>query len=185
VFTAGWAELVLRHPAELSLATLTPRQATLRLAKRLLLLAPEKTAEELESSDSPEGWDPPRVARHVERAVAQAYQAYRRARWLHLLHDCDIVYREPNAPNARLLRLRDGALVEAGEVSPDWAPTERARPTPLPGAFASFDRAKYNRLRVLTTELKRVARDGGHVSVHFGPRQAIANRWLPGLLRLV
>jgi hypothetical protein len=40
-------------------------------------------------------------------------------------------------------------------------------------------------LRVLTSELKRIARDGGHVSVHFGPRSAIASRWLPGLLRSV
>lgn len=185
VFVAGWAELVSRHPAELASGTQSPRQATLRLAKRLWLVAPDKPADAAESGDAPEGWDAARVARHIERAAAQAYQAYRRARWLHLLHDCDVVYREPLSRNTRLLRMRDGALVEAGEVPADWAATERARPLRPPHAFASFDRAKYNRLRVLTTELKRVARDGGHVAVQFGPRSVIADRWLPGVLRLV
>ncbi len=185
VFAAGWAELVARHPAELSSATLAPRQATLRLAKRLLLATPDKAADAAESDDTPDGWDPARVARHIERAAAQAYQAYRRTRWLHLLHDCDIVYREPDGATTRRLRMRDGALVEADEVSADWAPIERARPVQPPHALASFDRAKYNRLRVLTTELKRVARDGGHVSIKFGPRWAIQSGWLLGTLRLV
>jgi DNA polymerase III subunit epsilon len=185
VFAAGWAELVARHPKELSSAALTSRFGTLSLAKRLLLAAPESAAEEAESSEGPEGWDPARVARHIERAAAQAYQAYRRARWLHLLHDCDIVYREPDSAETRLLRVRDGALLEAKVVPPNWAPTERARPAPQAHAFASFDRAKYNRLRVLTTELKRVARDGGQVSVHFGPRRALAPRWLLAALRFV
>ena len=102
--------------------------ASLQLAKQLLLSAPNKAAEEPENSDKPEGWDAERVARHIERAVAQAYQAYRRARFLQLLHDCDIVYREPDGAQARLLRIRDGALVEASEASLDWAPSERARP---------------------------------------------------------
>lgn len=185
VFAAGWAELVARHLRELAGSALTPRQSTLRLAKRLLLAAPENAAEEPESPDSPEGWYPARVARHIERAAAQAYQAYRRARWLRLLHDCDIVYREPDSVVTRLLRLRDGALADASVVSPDWAPSERARRSHSPQAFAAFDRAKYNRLRVLTSELKRIARDGGYVAVHFGPRRAIASRWLLGALRLV
>jgi len=145
VFAAGWAELVARHPAELSSATLRPRQATLRLAKRLLLGLSDKAAEAPESGDSPEGWDPARVARHIEQAAARAYQAYRRTRWLHLLHDCDIVYREPDATNARLLRMRGGHLIEASDVLLDCAPTERARPVQSPGARAGFDRSKYNR----------------------------------------
>jgi DNA polymerase-3 subunit epsilon len=185
VFAAGWAELVARHPAELAGLRPTPRLRTLRLAKRLLLAAPESAAEEPESSDKPQGWDAARVARHVERAAAQAYQAYRRARWLHLLHDCDIVYREPDATDARLLRVREGALVEASVASPGWAPTEPARPGRASAPFVSFDRAKYNRLRVLSSELKRIARDGGHIAVHFGPRRAIPNRWLVAALRLV
>lgn len=185
VFAAGWAELVARHPAEFALAALRPRHGALQLARRLLLSGPQQAAEEPESSDKPEGWDPARVARHIERAVAQAYQAYRRARWLQLLHDCDLVYREPNSAQARRLRIRDGALTEVGEAPLDWAPTERARPGPAQRADAAFDRAKYDRLRVLTTELKRVVRDGGQLAVHFGPGSQIRKHWLAAALRLV
>jgi hypothetical protein len=184
VFAAGWAELVARHSAALALAKVQPRHGALQLAKYLLLSTSSKAAEEPELADKPEGWDPPRVARHVERAVAQAYQVYRRARFLWLLHDCDIVYREPASAQARWLRVRDGALNEATDVTPDWLPSERSRPPPsLPRA--SFDRTKYDRLRVLTTELKRIVRDGGQVAVHFGPLASVPPRWLSGVLRLV
>ena len=183
VFAAGWAELAARHPAEFLLATTKAQKAALHLAKRLLLSAPNK--EELENSAKPDGWDEGRVARHIERASAQAYQAYRRARWLHLLHDCDVVYREPESAHARLLLIRNGALAEAREIKLDWRPSERVRPVGPPRALPEFDRAKYDRLRVLTSELKRIARDGGHVAVHFGPQTAIPQRWLAGVLRLV
>ena len=185
VFAAGWEELVVRHSAALALAKARPRHGALQLAKHLLLLAPSKVAEEPELSDNPEGWDPARVARHVERALAQAYQVYRRARFLWLLHDCDIVYREPDSAQARLLRMRDGALSEAADVTLAWLPCERSRPLPEQRASATFDRTKYDRLRVLTTELKRVVRDGGQVAVHFSPRASVSPRWLSGVLHLV
>ena len=185
VFAAGWAELLGRQREAFALAASRPRHGVLQLAKQLLLSAPQKAAEEPENSDKSQGWDPERVARHIERAVAHAYQAYRRARFLHLLQDCDLLYREPDAVQGRLLRLRQGALVEAREASLDWAPSERARPLAALRVVASFDRAKYDRLRVLSTELKRIVRDGGQVVVHFGPGSSIRQRWLFGLLRLV
>lgn len=185
VFAAGWDELVTRHSAAFAVAKARPRHGALQLAKQLLLCAPSKAAEEPELADSAEGWDPARVARHVERALAQAYQVYRRARFLWLLHDCDIVYREPDSTQGRLLRMRDGALSEAADVPSNFRPSERLRRTLEQHAIASFDRTKYDRLRVLTTELKRIIRDGGQVTVLFGPRASVPSRWLSGALRLV
>jgi hypothetical protein len=144
------------------------------------LLAAAPSEDDAESADSRE-WDPARVARHVERALAQAYRAYRRAHWLGLLHDSDVVYREPGAERARLLEVRDGVVVATRDVSLDHVPAEHVRP-PLLGRRASFDRAKYDRLRVLTTELKRVVRDGGIVCVHFGPKRRLPQRLLAGAL---
>jgi predicted GIY-YIG superfamily endonuclease len=187
VFAAGWAELAARHAAEFQRAATKPRRGALRLAKQLLLSTSNKASEEPENGAKPEGWDAERVARHIERASVQAYQAYRRARWLRLLHDCDVLYREPASAHARLLLIRNGALAEAREVTLDWAPSERVRRGPQQQrALPVFDRAKYDRLRVLSSELKRIARDGGHVAVHLGPRSAmIPQRWLLGVLRLV
>jgi hypothetical protein len=182
VFAAGWAVLVARH-AELGSQAREPRRIALELAKKLLRSAPSKS-EDSGADEKPEGWDAERVARHIERTAAQAYQSYRRARWLQLLHDADIVYREPESARARCWKIRSGALLEASDVALGWVPTERV-PTARARAPAHFDRAKYDRLRVLTTELKRVARDGGWVTVHFGPNARIPPRLLAGVLRLV
>jgi hypothetical protein len=158
--------------------------------------AATKTAEDAAGAEAPEepektgAWDPERVTRHLERAAAQAYQLYRRARWLALLHDCDIVYREPDGTRTRLLRMRDGELREATDVDPEHVQRSdltRARRHRVPGGAAAanrFDRETYDRLRILCTELKRIQRDGGFVAVSLGTR-AIPARLLAGIQRLV
>jgi DNA polymerase III epsilon subunit-like protein len=171
VFAAGWAELLGRHPEELSGGLGSPRLNALKLARNLLLSAPSKEDSEAEK---PEGWDAERVARHIERAAARAYQSYRRARWLKLLHDCDISYREPEAATAYELKIRGGLLLSAPGCI-----------TPHSGTAAQLDRAKYDWLRVLTSELKRIARDGGEVSVRLVGGRRIPERLLRGVLRLV
>jgi DNA polymerase III subunit epsilon len=183
VFQAGFAEVVARHP-ELTTPSADPRRRALHFAKKLLL-APVPDGPEDEDAPKPDGWDAGRVARHVERAAAQAYQAYRRARFMQLLHDSDIVYREPDGTRARLLQVRGGELAASTDVDPDHSPNEAARGARTPRALAYFDRNKYDRLRVLTSELKRIVRDGGRVSVHWGPGKRLPARLLAGVLRLV
>lgn len=186
VFAAGWAEFAARHAALLNDSRLAPRQALLGLAKALLLgtagrLANEEPEDPLPLPAKSRAWDPERVARHLERAAAHAYQTYRRARWLTLLHDCDILYAEPGSTRSRRLTVRDGAIVDASDGGSESASSASVQRTKA----ARFDRAKYDRLRILSTELKRVAQDGGHVAVHWGRARAVSPRWLSGILRLV
>ena len=122
-------------------------------------------------------WDPPRVARHLERAAAQAYRAYRRTRWLKLLDDAEVVYREPGATRTRGLRIRAGQVSAADQDDP--------LPVLAAPADASFDRACYDRLRILTTELKRIARDGGHVLVSVQAGRPLPPRLLPGVFAVI
>ena len=186
VFAAGWSEFAARHDSILNGASANPRIAVLKLARALLLgTAGTRATEEAEASEllpnRSRDWDPERVARHIECAAAQAYQIYRRARWLALIHDCDILYAEPGSTRMRLLSVRDGSLLEARDSGPEWSPsTRRSRMSEL-----RFDRAKYDRLRILTSELKRVTQDGGHVAIHWGIGQTLSSRWLAGTLRLV
>ncbi len=184
VFAAGFAELVGRHPSLAGPGA--PRRRVLELAKKLLSGGAVAETEEAGAEDAttePHAWDPPRVVRHVERALVQAYRAYRRAHWLALLHDSDVVYCEPGARQARLLEVRAGAIVTTGEAPADHAPTERLRL--LAGRPTPFDRTTYDRLRVLTTELKRIVRDGGSVTLHWGPHRRLPPRWLAGVLTAV
>jgi hypothetical protein len=152
-------------------------------------LAPDDAGSEAdlevpERASKPEGWDADRVARHIERAAAQAYQAYRRARWLRLLHDCEIVYQEPDSPRARWLLIRDGELASASDAELERAPSSPVRSLGRSEPL-HFDRSKYDRLRVLSSELKRIARDGGRVSVHWASGRQPPARLLAGVLRLV
>ncbi len=162
VFAEGWALFTARH-AELG-SDASARSRVLRTAKKLFASkALAKTPDEPENAEEKRSeWDPERVARHLERAAAQAYQVYRRARWLRLLYDCDVIYCEPESSRTRHLIVREGALIELRDAEADAA----RRPTHETKQVITFDRTKHDRLRILTTELKRIQRDGGFARVY-------------------
>jgi hypothetical protein len=119
-------------------------------------------------------WDPARVLRHLEREVLHGYQLLQRARWLCLLYDSAVVFREPSGERSRLLLVRGGKLVEACDILDEPVPRIAAT-RPLRERQGTFDRNQYDRLRTLTSELKRVLRDGGTAAVRVGE-----SRWLRG-----
>lgn len=178
VFTAGWSELMARHADAAGLPGDPSRARALHLARHLLaVVAAQKDPARDDDDANDRTWDAPRVARHIERAAAQAYRAYRRARWLKLLDDAEVVYCEPGATRTRHLRIRAG---QVSACDPDGPWTVLAGPV-----HATFDRACYDRLRILTTELKRIARDGGHVVVRVRARRPLPARLLPGVFAVI
>lgn len=195
VFANGFARFIAHH--SLAEDADSPRKRALRVARRLLLeLARAKSGDDelATGAQKPPGWDPERVQRHIERAAAQAYQAYRRARFLALLQHSEILYREPGAAGARRILVEQAERVGAWDALPsEFEPSSGAGHTlgsscPTPVAEPprlQFDRLKYDRLRILTTELKRIARDGGEVAIRRGAARPLPAHLLPGLLRLV
>jgi DNA polymerase III epsilon subunit-like protein len=178
VFAAGWQGLLARH-REAMVALMAgggePRWQGLQLA-RILLAAADAADRDVDEATDPGAereWDPERVTRHLERAAAQAYRAYRRSRWLRLLHDCDVTYREPGSAAPRTLQIRGGRIA---------GPTDPAGEGPL---ALRFDRARYDRLRILTTELKRVLRDGGDACVTTRAGRALGAERLRAIAALV
>jgi hypothetical protein len=78
--------------------------------------------------------------------------------------------------------VRGGQLAEARDVVAE-EPTARLVPTtPLAQRKRTFDRSQYDRLRTLTSELKRVLRDGGTAAVGVGPARWLTGDLLDGLL---
>jgi DNA polymerase-3 subunit epsilon len=153
-------------------------------ARKLILAAKtdaSKIDSELDDDDVNAGaselgtWDPDRIVRHLERAITHAYQLLQRARWLCLLYDSAIIFREPPSERSRLLLVQDGRLVASRDLLPDEPIDVTDRYRPLSGRKEAFDRSHYDRLRTLTTELKRVRRDGGTAAVRVG-----RGRWLRG-----
>ncbi len=121
-------------------------------------------------SDDIEGWDPPRVRRHLERALRTGGQLVRRARIMTILSDASVAFREKSSVHFRQLWIAGGDVVGSQELAAaeDLAVGPPARP--WRERQRAFDAARYDRLRVLTTELIRVIADGGEVSIGIGGR---------------
>jgi DNA polymerase-3 subunit epsilon len=118
----------------------------------------------------PEGWDREDVLRALQRTVVHQGLLVRRARALSLLSNASIAFREPRSTRTRLLVVTRGEIAERSDIDsvfavglrdPVAAPSREAR-------LAAFDAALYDRLRVLATELRRVADHGGAVAIRIG-----------------
>lgn len=183
VFSAGLALFREKHALT---APEDARRQALLAARRILLATPEPAEPETPQSadEGPRVWDEARVCRHLERASAQAYQVARRAAWLCLLADSSVVYREPGASHSRCLSLKGAQLTAWGDFTSDSL-------LPLPKRAArgatqlTFDAARYDWLRILTTELKRILRDGGEVTLRLSRTRALAGAQLASVLRVV
>jgi DNA polymerase-3 subunit epsilon len=182
VFADGYRRFAERH----ALGSLAPGDVEahlLALGRQLLAAAPDSSAgagaaaeESAPASGRPGSWDAERVIRHLERGLAHGHQLLQRARWLCLLHDSTIVFQEATSERARQLSIRGGRLVDARDATDAAAALALAEPLPhrpLRERQASFDRGRYDRLRTLTSELKRVLRDGGAARIRVG-----RSRWL-------
>jgi DNA polymerase-3 subunit epsilon len=156
--------------------------ALMKVSKRLAALQRRGLLDEGEPRED-QSWDPERVARHLERVVLSAGQLLRRARWLCLLSQAAVAWQEPGHPLRRMLLVHRAEVVERSYIPvdevlpcpPDAAVPQRARQ-------AAFDIAAYDRLRVLSTELKRLGAEGCEVDVRLGQRILLSGRKLDRLL---
>jgi hypothetical protein len=172
-----------------------PRELRSRLVRAARLLSNEARdgaaataaadADAEPASLAPETWDVERVLRHLERAVAHGQQLLERARWLCLLCESVVEFREPGSERLRVLEVRAGRPLEARDLGAGDAAPAPLRVPSLNERQAAFDRGHYDRLRTLTTELKRIQRDGGSVAVRLARRRWFRDETLARLLRWV
>ncbi len=178
-FLTGLSLFAARHGVERF-----SHAALMSASKRLLALSRAGTLDEGDTAGEAERvWDPERVARHLERVVLHAGQLVRRARWLTLLSEASVSWLSSDRLARRVLVLERAEVVERALVPVDAEPPEP------PGAGrdrrarqASFDVAAYDRLRVLGTELKRIAGEGRAVDVRLSARVTLRGRRLGRLL---
>ncbi len=146
------------------------RTRILRAAARIV------PREKDEDEDTPDGWDAATVRRHLERTLVGEGLLVRRARLLGLLCHAKVTFREPRGACScgRRLVFVEGQLVERHDLDEGEPLPDRSGPAPRPPSraarLAAFDAARYDRLRVLATELRRIVDQGGDVTVHVGAR---------------
>lgn len=169
LFDAAWAKFVDEELA----GTGSVRTRILEASARIV---PRERPED-ETEDAPAGWDEETVRRYLERVITTEGTLVRRARVLALLSDAHVIFREPGDAAARLLVLANGEIASRFALAEHAAAAPGAPPSRL-SRLAAFDASRYDRLRVLATELRRVRTQGGDVEVCVGAHR------LSSLMRL-
>jgi DNA polymerase-3 subunit epsilon len=176
-FTAGYDRLCATHP-ELSRVALSAHAKLLRLGTRLWREGRrDRDVDEDDTNDASPGlsvWTPEFVQVSLEWLALRAALARRRAIWLTRLVDSSLVWREPGDSCARLI------LIEKGELALSAA-VDASAPPPIPPGYGrpvaarreAFTLASFDRLRVLTTELKRLVAAGAPVTLRLGVGPAL------------
>ena len=130
-------------------------------------------------------WTPEAVARRLENTAMQSALLIRRSRWLCLLSESSLswVVRDSQRRSKHLLLLENGAVSGCAQLSLE-------EKTPVPAGYARrmpqrqkmFTVSTYERLRVMTTELRRLVSEGREIEIRVQPKAVLTRRHLAALL---
>ena len=176
-FTAGYNRLCATHP-ELTRVDVSAHAKLLRLGTRLWQEG--RRDRDVDETNTDEAhrratvWTPEFVQVSLEWLALRTALARRVAIWLTRLADSSLVWREPGDSRARLL------VIENGEVALNTGVDDNA-PPPIPPGYRrpaaarreAFTLSSFDRLRVLTTELKRLIAVDAPVALRLGAGQAL------------
>jgi len=186
-FAAGLALFVRQHGASSSTRDLLRLGGRLWARRAEATSGPEPDELVLEQPQTRRpSWDPDRVREALEETTLRAAHAVRRARWLVRLSECSLAWTERGAGKRRLLVIGSGTVVARSDLEPD-------APLPVPPGQARsvaerrsvFDVPTFDRLRVLTTELRTLAGQAASVELRLGPHARLSRRRLQAVLRWV
>jgi hypothetical protein len=119
-------------------------------------------------------WTPDFVQASLEWLALRAALARRRAIWLTRLVDSSVMWREPGDSCTRLIVIEKGEIASSAAVHAD-------APPPIPPGYGrpvaarreAFTVASFDRVRVLTTELKRLIAAGAPVALRLSVGPAL------------
>ncbi|MGB5747277.1 MAG: GIY-YIG nuclease family protein [Desulfobacterales bacterium] len=153
-------------------------------------ISSDNNDEEMPSDDSSKErvWTPEAVARSLGYMILHSAHLIRRARWFCLLSESSLAWEASGRPDAfkNLIILEGGSVINQGAI-------EIAEDIPVPPGFdRTFPRRQknlslitYDRLRVLTTELRRLISENRHIELCLGPTVILVNDQLKKALRWV
>jgi hypothetical protein len=185
-FRAGYERLCAAH-GELSRLDLSAHTRLLRLGTRLWREGRRDRDADNDQNAAESArvvaWTPELVQQALEWVALRAALARRRAMWLTRLVDASVMWREPGAARDRLLVIEGGEIVLGADAGQNQAPPIPSRyQRPVIARRELFTVACFDRLRVLTTELKRLAAAGAPVAVRLGTGPALADARLAAVL---
>jgi DNA polymerase-3 subunit epsilon len=185
-FEAGYARLCAAHP-ELSRPDLGAHERLLRLGTRLWRDGRrDHDVEADEETRRIAAWTPELVQLSLEWLALRGALARRRAIWLTRLVDVSVRWTEPGTAGARLIVIENGDVVVEADVEPGATPPlPLGHARPVAARREAFTLERFDRLRVLSTELKRLAAVGAPVALRLGAAPPLADARLAAVLSWV
>lgn len=144
----------------------------------------EAAEQELETQAEPT-WTPEAVCRIIEHMVMHGALLIRRSRWLSLLSESTLAWeaRDSSVNAKNILVFESGSVICSRQL-----PMEEQPPAPAGHVIRITDRQKYfdvatyERLRVVTTELRRLVTNDRRIEILLKPAAKLNNRHLSRLL---
>jgi len=143
---------------------------------------------QLEDSGGRQTWTPEAVCTAIESMIRHSAHLIRRARWICLLSESSLAWSsaEQTGQTKNLMVFENGAVIHRGEVKaavkiqppPGYANSFRARQN-------NVDLITYDRMRVVTTELRRILSEGRYIELRLDPKVTLGRRKLTKALRWI
>lgn len=141
-----------------------------------------------QTENNPQVWAPEDVANLIESVIRRAAHLIRRSRWFCMLSEASLAWTSPAAGehDKILLSLKNGGVVHREKLGVDEAtPVPSGHATPADLRKQNIDLMTYDRLRVLTTELRRLVAEDRNIELRLRPRAMLGNLELKKVLRWV
>jgi DNA polymerase-3 subunit epsilon len=182
-FDAGYTRLCAVHP-ELSRHDLGVHERLLRLGTRLWREGRrDHDVDADEETHRSTTWTPELVQLSLEWLSLRAALARRRAIWLTRLFDASVLWTEPGTAGARLIVIENGEVTVSTRIDADTTPPiPPGCARPVTARREAFTLARFDRLRVLSTELKRLVSAGAPAALRLGAAPPLAAARLASVL---
>ena len=133
-------------------------------------------------------WTPEAAAGAMEAMIRHSAHLIRRARWFRLLSDSALVWTScgPSGQKESLLVIENGAVVRQGKLNVQAGIVHRFQTGySIRKRQNNIDLKTYDRLRVITTELRRIISEDRRIKLHLGPKVILNRPALKKVLRWV
>ncbi|MCP4690788.1 MAG: GIY-YIG nuclease family protein [Desulfobacterales bacterium] len=143
---------------------------------------------EPEESSQERVWTPEDAADALESVVRRGAWLIRRSRWLCMLSESSLAWETANPADRarRLLVFEAGAIHRAEDLPWDAEiPSPPGRGRKARDRRLRFDVMTYDRLRIATTELRRLLTEGREITLRLGPSAMLGKEALARALRWV
>jgi DNA polymerase-3 subunit epsilon len=145
----------------------------------------EFSAKEGEGASASFSWSPPAVVAALEARLRHGGFLLRRATWLTMLSESSVIWQGVHPDQNHVLVLHQGQIVPHVPIAGDTPPVPAGWEASFAARKHHMDLQAYDRLRVLTTELRRLLAEKRTVAVRLNPGVILREEQLERLLRWV